>query len=106
MKCGISILGSTGSIGRQSLDVAEKLGLRVCALTANRNTALAEEQARRFRRAKAARRALGEADYPVDEAFLECLPQIESAAGVALGVDRLVMALTGVREISSVRAEI
>ena len=49
MKCGISILGSTGSIGRQSLDVAEKLGLRVCALTANRNTALAEEQARRFR---------------------------------------------------------
>lgn len=65
-----------------------------------------DEQARRFRRAKAARRALGEADYPVDEAFLECLPQIESAAGVALGVDRLVMALTGVREISSVRAEI
>ena len=33
----ISILGSTGSIGRQTLDVAEQLGLRVAALTANSN---------------------------------------------------------------------
>ena len=33
----ITILGSTGSIGRQSLDVAEQLGLRVAALTANTN---------------------------------------------------------------------
>ncbi|MGN0832374.1 MAG: amino acid--tRNA ligase-related protein [Kiritimatiellia bacterium] len=65
-----------------------------------------DEQTRRFRQARAARRALGEADYPTDEAFLACLPQIESAAGVALGVDRLVMALTGVGEISSVRAKI
>ena len=61
---------------------------------------------RRFRRAKAARGVLGEADYPIDEEFLDCLPQIESAAGVALGVDRLVMVLTGQSRISSVRAEI
>ena len=33
----ISILGSTGSIGRQTLDVAEQLGLQVAALTANSN---------------------------------------------------------------------
>ena len=33
----ISILGSTGSIGRQTLEVAEQLGLRVAALTANRD---------------------------------------------------------------------
>jgi len=45
----LSILGSTGSIGRQTLEVAEALGMPVAALTVNRSTALAEEQARRFR---------------------------------------------------------
>ena len=44
----ISILGSTGSIGRQSLDVARLLGLEVTALSANRNTCLLEERAREF----------------------------------------------------------
>ena len=61
------------------------------------------EQTRRFEKAKAARRQLGEADYPIDREFLAELPKIRRAAGVALGVDRLVMALTGAREISSVR---
>ena len=45
----ISVLGSTGSIGRQALDAAERLGIRVEALTARKNTALLEEQIRRFR---------------------------------------------------------
>jgi len=45
----ISLLGATGSIGRQTLDVAEQLGLRVAALTANRSAERLEEQARRFR---------------------------------------------------------
>ena len=45
----ISILGSTGSIGRQTLDVAEQLGLTVAALTANASVDRMEEQARRFR---------------------------------------------------------
>ena len=45
----ISLLGSTGSIGRQTLEVAEACGFSVCALTTNRNTALLEEQCRRFR---------------------------------------------------------
>ena len=44
----ISILGSTGSIGRQSLEVIAALGLSVGALTAHRSTALLEEQARAF----------------------------------------------------------
>ena len=64
------------------------------------------EQRRRFAVSKEERKALGESDYPLDEAFFTCLPQIGSAAGVALGVDRLVMVLTGAREISSVRAGI
>ena len=39
----ISILGSTGSIGRQTVAVAEHLGLNVRALTTNRNIQLADE---------------------------------------------------------------
>lgn len=44
----LSVLGSTGSIGVQALEVAEKLGMSVTALAAGKNTALAEKQARRF----------------------------------------------------------
>lgn len=45
----ITILGSTGSIGRQTLSVADELGLRVAALTAERNVDLMEAQCRRYR---------------------------------------------------------
>ena len=44
----ISILGSTGSIGRQALDVAEQMGLRVAALTAHASVERMEEQVRQF----------------------------------------------------------
>lgn len=47
-KC-ISVLGSTGSIGRQTLDVAEKLGIGVCALTADSSVDRLAEQCRIFR---------------------------------------------------------
>ena len=49
MTKNISLLGSTGSIGRQTLAVAEELGLSVTALTANRQVDLLEQQVRRFR---------------------------------------------------------
>ena len=45
----ISVLGSTGSIGRQTLAAAEHLGLRVAALTAQRKIDLLEEQARKLK---------------------------------------------------------
>ena len=45
----ISILGCTGSIGRQTAAVAEHLGIRVAALTANRKIDLLEQQARLFK---------------------------------------------------------
>ena len=45
----VSILGSTGSIGRQSLDIIEHLGLRVCALTAGTNAERMAQQCRQFR---------------------------------------------------------
>lgn len=44
----ITILGSTGSIGRQTVAAAERLGIRVAALAANRSTELLEAQARRL----------------------------------------------------------
>ena len=48
MKRTLSILGSSGSIGRQTLKVAEACGYEVAAITVNRNVELAEAQARRF----------------------------------------------------------
>ena len=45
----LSVLGSTGSIGRQTLEVAEALGLKVEALTAHSDVKRIEEQARKFR---------------------------------------------------------
>ena len=44
----IALLGSTGSIGRQTLEVARDLGLTVAALTANSSVDLLEQQAREF----------------------------------------------------------
>ena len=44
----IAILGSTGSIGTQSIDVAEKNNIPVVALSAHKNTNLVEAQARKL----------------------------------------------------------
>lgn len=47
----VSILGSTGSIGTQTLDIIRRNGenFSVCALTAGSNTSLLEKQAREFK---------------------------------------------------------
>jgi 1-deoxy-D-xylulose 5-phosphate reductoisomerase len=34
----ISVLGSTGSVGEQALDVAANFGYEVCALSSNKNS--------------------------------------------------------------------
>ena len=44
----ISVLGSTGSIGRQTLEVARELGLQVVGLTAHTSVDLMEAQVREF----------------------------------------------------------
>ena len=46
MTNSLSILGSTGSIGTQAIDVAQKLNMKVTALTANTNVKLIDEQIR------------------------------------------------------------
>ena len=47
VKC-VSILGSTGSIGRQSLDIIDHLGIRVGALTAQTSVDRMAEQCRKY----------------------------------------------------------
>jgi 1-deoxy-D-xylulose-5-phosphate reductoisomerase len=51
MTIGLAVLGSTGSVGRQTLQVVESLSDRfdVVALSAGGNVTLLEEQARRFK---------------------------------------------------------
>lgn len=48
VKC-VSILGSTGSIGRQSLDIISRLDVKVAALTAGTSVERMAEQCRQFR---------------------------------------------------------
>lgn len=45
----VSILGSTGSIGTQSLEVCEKHGLAITALAAHSSVDMLEQQTRRFK---------------------------------------------------------
>ena len=45
----LSVLGSTGSIGTQTLDVCRNLGFKVVALAAGSNVELLEKQAREFK---------------------------------------------------------
>ena len=47
IKC-VSILGSTGSIGRQTLDIIDNLGLPVAALTAGSNAQRMADQCRKY----------------------------------------------------------
>ena len=44
----VALLGSTGSIGTQALEVIEKHGLKVTALAANRQAEKLAEQAKKF----------------------------------------------------------
>lgn len=48
VKC-VSILGSTGSIGRQTLDIIDNLNIPVCALTAGSSVERMAQQCRKYR---------------------------------------------------------
>ena len=65
----------------------------------------ADEQRARFEAEQAERRATGKAVHPIDEALIEALRRLSPTAGIALGVDRLVMWLTGAEHIADVRVQ-
>ena len=85
MSSCISVLGSTGSIGRQTLDVVDKLGLRVAALTANRDVDRLEAQCRKYRPKLAA--MMDEAAYKELKARLS-----DMNITVVLGLEGLITA--------------
>jgi lysyl-tRNA synthetase class 2 len=64
----------------------------------------ADEQRARFAAESATRARLGKAVYAVDEALLAALPRMRPTAGVALGMDRLVMLVLGAADIRDVVA--
>jgi lysyl-tRNA synthetase class 2 len=70
--------------------------------------AFAEEQSSAELRARIAhnaeiRRTSGRVPHPVDESFLAAVDHMPRCAGIALGIDRLVMALTGAHHIAQVQ---
>ena len=110
----ITILGSTGSIGRQTLSVAEELGLRVAALTAEKNVDLLEAQCRKYRpelavmteNAAAEELKTRLADMNIirvlagSEALCEAaaLPQADTVVAAVCGFAALRPTLTAIRE--------
>lgn len=64
----------------------------------------AQEQRARFMRDNAVRAARGLPQLPVDERLLAVLSQLPDCAGVAVGVDRLLMAMRGTTQIADVLA--
>ncbi len=60
------------------------------------------EQRKRFVEEQELRESLGKKSWPIDERFIQALPQMGNAAGIAFGVERLVMLLTGSGSINDV----
>ncbi|MGI9250991.1 MAG: EF-P lysine aminoacylase EpmA [Pseudohongiellaceae bacterium] len=62
----------------------------------------ATEQRNRFTADLNQRRATGRTQYPLDEKFLAALQSLPDCAGVALGIDRLLMLTTGATTIDEI----
>jgi lysyl-tRNA synthetase class 2 len=76
-------------------------GLEICNGFSELTDAVEQEE--RFRRDNAERARRGKEAYPVDERFLDALRSgLPPCAGNALGVDRLIMALTGSPRLADV----
>lgn len=99
-----------GSLARLRADVpsvAERFELYVGGLElANAFSELidTDEQRARFTKEESYRRSLGKHPYPLASKFLNELPNMPPAAGIALGVDRLAMLLLNVASIDEVLA--
>jgi lysyl-tRNA synthetase class 2 len=92
---------------KEDSTVAERFELYIGGLElANAFSELvnAAEQREHFLQENANRHALGKPTYPMPEKFLEELDSIPPSAGIALGVDRLVMVFLNVNRIDEVVA--
>ena len=58
------------------------------------------EQRARFEEERALRVSLGKDTWPIDERFIAALSGMGNAAGIAFGVDRLVMLIASINSIS------
>jgi lysyl-tRNA synthetase class 2 len=87
-------LAALSKIKEGNPDLAERFELYMGGLEiANAFSELtnAVEQTERFYREREKRRSLGRLVYPMPDKFLDSLPRMPRSAGIALGVDRLVM---------------
>ncbi len=109
----LSILGSTGSIGTQSLDVAEMRGYEIIALTADRNAKVLEEQIRKWKpkyaalndeeAAKALKIAVADTDTKVYSgaegvAFCAAAAEADTVLNSVVGIAGLKPTLTAIEE--------
>lgn len=101
---------SRGSLARRRADnpsVAERFELYISGLElANGFSELvdAAEQRQRFEVEETYRRSMGKQPYPLADKFLRELEEMPPSAGIALGVDRLVMLLQDTANIDDVVA--
>jgi len=58
------------------------------------------EQDRRFREANEQREGLGHPPHPIDQTFIDSVGEMPRTGGIAIGVERLLMVLTGETDIS------
>jgi lysyl-tRNA synthetase class 2 len=63
-----------------------------------------EEQKKRFDHENSIRRSLGKSTYPIPEKFLAEMEDMTPSAGIALGVDRLIMVFVDAKTIDDVVA--
>ena len=112
VKC-VSILGSTGSVGRQTLDIVEHLNVPVAALTAGTNAERMAQQCRKYRpllavmatqqAAEALRRELGDDAVQVawgEEGLIRAatMPQADCVITAVVGMLGLKPTLAAIRE--------
>ena len=98
-KC-VTIFGSTGSIGRQSLEVVERLGIRVAALTAGSNVELMEAQCRKYQPKLAVMASVEAAEQlqdRLDDGSIQVLSGMEGllAAASMAEADTVITAVVG-----------
>jgi len=100
-------LAALAKIKMDDQTVAERFELYIGGLElANGFSELtdASEQRKRFEEASEARRRKNWARYTMPEKFLQALPTMPQSAGIALGIDRLVMLLANAYQIDDVVA--